>query len=223
MQFKQGKIHSVIGASGSGKSTLLKLILGLLDPDSGSIKVGFPGPRDQGLRAQRIGYVIQEGDLFPHLSTRENICLTAEVIHWPRTKIKARLDELVNLTNFSPDLLQQWPDSLSGGQKQRASLMRALFLDPPLFLMDEPLSALDPILRSELQVELKEIFQRLKKTVVFVTHDLREAALMSDTVTLLNNGSVEQFSTVSEFFCNPKTNYVKKFIESQRLHFEALS
>jgi osmoprotectant transport system ATP-binding protein len=220
LSLEKQKTHVLIGASGCGKSTLLKMIIGLIKPDSGSIRVNIPeNLLNARYTSQKIGYVIQDGGLFPHLTAKQNIGLMGKILGMPQDKIDARIDELGWLTSFSRTLLNSWPHELSGGQRQRASLMRALFLDPPILLMDEPLGALDPILRSEIQTELKEIFLKLKKTVVLVTHDLPEASFLGDTVTLLHAGRVEQSSSRDEFFKSPATDYSRKFIDSQRVVF----
>ncbi len=219
--FDPQKTHVVIGASGCGKSTLLKMMIGLIPPDEGSIKIEIPENLESApYQAQKIGYVVQNGGLFPHLTAKENISIMGSALGMPQEKIDARVDELGWLTSFTKKLLHSYPGDLSGGQLQRASLMRALFLDPPILLMDEPLGALDPILRSEIQGELKEIFLKLKKTVVLVTHDLPEASFLGDTITLLHNGEVEQSSARKEFFSRPKSDYAKKFIDSHRVIVE---
>lgn len=219
--FDPQKTHVLIGASGCGKSTLLKMMLGLLPLDNGVIDIDIPeNLRNAPYQAQKIGYVIQSGGLFPHLTAKENISIMGTALGMPQEQIDARVDELGWLTSFTKKLLNSFPGELSGGQAQRASLMRALFLDPPILLMDEPLGALDPILRGEIQGELKEIFLKLKKTVILVTHDLPEAAFLGDTITLLHQGSVEQTSGRKEFFASPKTAYTRKFIDSQRVVLE---
>ena len=213
--------HLLIGASGCGKSTLLKMIIGLMKPDQGQIKVDIPiSLLNATYTAQKIGYVIQDGGLFPHLTAKENICVMGRALKMSQDSIDQRVDELGWLTSFSKKLLNSWPNELSGGQKQRASLMRALFLDPPILLMDEPLGALDPILRNDIQKELKDIFLKLKKTVVFVTHDLPEAAYLADTITLMHKGRIEQSLPRIEFFKSSGSEYAKKFIDAQRVLLE---
>ena len=179
LSVERGKTTVLIGPSGCGKSTLLRLIIGLLQPDSGQIQ--FDGTQ---LRADKIdivrrhvGYVIQEGGLFPHLTARGNILLMARHLGRPENEMLARLSELCALTRFPENLLGRYPLELSGGQRQRVSLMRALMLSPELLLLDEPLGALDPLVRAALQKDLKEIFARLRQTALLVTHDLAEAAI----------------------------------------------
>src|SRR5213593_2336337 len=177
---------AVIGPSGCGKSTLLRLIIGLLEPDRGQMVIGgvTMEPRTRRSLRLRIGYVIQEGGLFPHLTSRENVAVVARDLSWPETRIAARIEELSELTQIPSGLLDRYPAQISGGQRQRVALMRALMLDPELLLMDEPLAALDPMIRSDLQRELRQVFERLRKTVLFVAHDMGEAAYVSDQIVL---------------------------------------
>src|SRR5262245_59185 len=179
-----GRTTILLGPSGCGKSTLLRLLVGLIVPDAG--KVLFDGTpvtpaTALGLRP-RMGYVIQDGGLFPHLSARGNITLMARYLGWERSRLDARVAELAELTRFPADGLDRYPAQLSGGQRQRVGLMRALMLDPRALLLDEPLGALDPMVRSELQDDLRQIFRALGKTVVMVTHDLGEADFFADRI-----------------------------------------
>src|SRR5947209_3442722 len=187
---ERGKTTVLIGPSGCGKSTLLRLIIRLIEPDSGSIE--FDGeritPDNIDALRRRIGYVIQEGGLFPHLTASANILLMARHVRKSREEMQSKLLELCDLTRFSDNLLPRFPVELSGGQRQRVSLMRALMLSPELLLLDEPLGALDPLVRASLQKDLKEIFTRLGHTVLFVTHDLAEAAYFGDEIVLMNEG-----------------------------------
>lgn len=189
-----GSTTVLIGSSGSGKSTLLRIILGLIEPDSGAVRVdGVELDRDNVLELRRrMGYVIQDGELFPHLDARGNAGLLAGYLGWEADRIEPRLAELCALTHLPADAVDRYPAQLSGGQRQRVSLMRALMLDPELLLLDEPLAALDPMIRSELQADLRDIFQQLKKTVVVVTHDIGEAAFFGDRVILLSEGAGRQ-------------------------------
>src|SRR5579862_1477173 len=174
--FTPGETTVLIGPSGCGKSTLLRIIDGLITPDSGRVlfdKDIFT-PQNAEEWRRRIGYVIQEGGLFPHLTAEQNVTLLARYLGKPERDITPRMAELAKLVQLPSELLGRYPTDLSGGQRQRVGLMRALMLDPELLLLDEPLGALDPITRSELQRELKEIFARLKKTVIMVTHDMGE-------------------------------------------------
>jgi osmoprotectant transport system ATP-binding protein len=208
----------LIGPSGCGKSTLLRIIVRLIEPDSGSIEFGgTPVTRDNvsGLRG-RIGYVIQEGGLFPHLTARANVLLMARHIRKSQEETYTRLLELSELTRFSEKLLPRYPVELSGGQRQRVSLMRALMLSPELLLLDEPLGALDPLVRASLQKDLKEIFTRLGQTVVFVTHDLAEAIYFADHIVLMNEGRIVQKGTITDLRERPADPFVSEFINAQR-------
>src|SRR5215468_9100099 len=179
-----GQTTVLIGPSGCGKSTLLRLMVGLLKPDAGTIY--FDGTPITAANIQairwRTGYVVQDGGLFPHLTARQNICLMARYLGWEQERTQSRLNELAKLTEFPSDGLDRYPSQLSGGQRQRVSLMRSLMLDPEVLLLDEPLGALDPMIRSELQADLRRIFQTVQKTVVLVTHDLAEAGYFGDHI-----------------------------------------
>jgi osmoprotectant transport system ATP-binding protein len=215
---ERGKNTVLIGPSGCGKSTLLRLIIRLIEPDSGSITLDdTPVTADNinGLR-RRIGYVIQEGGLFPHLSTRANVLLMARHIGKAEDETHDRLMELCELTRFSKSLLPRYPLELSGGQRQRVSLMRALMLSPELLLLDEPLGALDPLVRASLQKDLKEIFTRLGQTVLFVTHDLGEAIYFADQIVLMNDGRIVQKGTITDLRERPANPFVSEFINAQR-------
>jgi osmoprotectant transport system ATP-binding protein len=211
----------LIGPSGCGKSTLLRLIIGLLRPDQG--QVYFQGrelvPEIVLSLRQKMGYVIQEGGLFPHLTAGTNVTLMARHLKWDRVRIEQRLEELTAVTRFPRDGLQRFPVQLSGGQRQRVSLMRALMLDPDVLLLDEPLGALDPMIRTELQTDLKGIFQELGKTVVLVTHDLGEAAFFGDVIVLVREGQIVQTGTLAELLQTPAEPFVTEFINAQRHYF----
>ena len=214
----------LIGPSGSGKSTLLRLMIGLTRPDAGTVTVDgrrLTTSTAQALR-QRMGYVIQEGGLFPHLTGRANAAVMAHHLGWPQDRIDARIEELVRLVQLDPDRLSQYPNELSGGQRQRVSLMRALMLDPDVLLLDEPLGALDPMIRADLQDDLRDIFRRLGKTVVFVTHDIGEAAFFGDRVVLLREGQIEQTGPMASLLDAPASPFVTDFIQAQRAPLEHL-
>jgi osmoprotectant transport system ATP-binding protein len=218
LDFLRGKTTALIGPSGCGKSTLLRLIIRLLDPDGGSIRFdGMPvtAANIADLR-RRIGYVIQDGGLFPHLTARKNILLMAAHLKWPEEKMLSRLAELCALTRFPEVALDRFPLELSGGQRQRISLMRALMLSPELLLLDEPLGALDPLVRAALQKDLKEIFARLNQTAILVTHDLAEAAYLGDEIVLMNEGRVVQRGTLEDLRGYPASSFVSEFITAQR-------
>jgi osmoprotectant transport system ATP-binding protein len=218
LSIESGKTTVLIGPSGCGKSTLLRLIIGLVEPDSGSIEFNaqtITAATIHNLR-QRIGYVIQEGGLFPHLTARANVLLMARHLGKSHWEMQSRLAELCELTRFSDSLLPRYPVELSGGQRQRVSLMRALMLSPELLLLDEPLGALDPLVRASLQKDLKEIFARLRQTVLFVTHDLGEAIYFGDEIVLMNEGRVVQKGSVTDLRERPADPFVTEFIHAQR-------
>jgi len=224
LSLEAGRSTVFIGPSGCGKSTLLRLMLGLTEPDSGSVHFG-DGVLDRGnalaLR-RRMGYVLQDGGLFPHLSARANIVLMARYLGWNEGRIAPRVAELAELTQFPRDGLDRYPVQLSGGQRQRVSLMRALMLDPDLLLLDEPLGALDPMIRSDLQADLRRIFRALGKTVALVTHDLGEAGFLGDVIVLLREGRIVQRGTLEELVRNPADPFVTRFINAQRSPLESL-
>jgi osmoprotectant transport system ATP-binding protein len=213
-----GQTTVLIGPSGCGKSTLLRLLVGLIRPDSGRIE--FDGrPLDaRSLPAvrRRLGYVIQEGGLFPHLTARENITLMARHLRWPASRIATRVYELAALTRFPDEGFDRYPGELSGGQNQRVSLMRALMLDPQVLLLDEPLGALDPMIRFDLQEDLQRIFESLGKTVVLVTHDLAEAGFLGHNLVLLRKGHVVQHGDLRELMEAEADEFVGRFVQAQR-------
>ena len=218
LSIERGKTTVLIGPSGCGKSTLLRLIIGLIEADSGQVQ--FDGEQ---LRAdkvnivrRRIGYVIQEGGLFPHLTARGNVLLMARHLGREENEMSSRLAELRALTRFPENLLDRYPLELSGGQRQRVSLMRALMLSPELLLLDEPLGALDPLVRAALQKDLKEIFLRLEQTALLVTHDLAEAAYLGDIIVLMNDGRIVQRGSIADLRERPASNFVSDFINAQR-------
>ena len=212
------KTYVLIGPSGCGKSTLLKLTIGLVSSDTGSVRIAGEKLVDENVLRlrQRIGYVIQDGGLFPHMTARDNVSLVARYLGWERNRIDERLDELAELTQFPRDGLDRYPVQLSGGQQQRIGLMRALMLDPDVLLMDEPLGALDPMIRSDLQPDLRGIFRALNKTVIMVTHDLHEAAYFADEIILLRSGRIIQRGTITDLVDSPQDPFVTKFVNAQR-------
>jgi len=218
LSVERGQTTVLIGPSGCGKSTLLRLIIGLLQPDSGEIQFDEAelGPNKIDIVRRRVGYVIQEGGLFPHLTARGNILLMARHLGRDEDKMRARLGELCALTRFPENLLDRYPLELSGGQRQRVSLMRALMLSPELLLLDEPLGALDPLVRAALQKDLKEIFARLKQTALLVTHDLAEAAYLGDEIVLMNEGRIVQQGSLTDLQQKPASSFVSDFINAQR-------
>ncbi len=222
-----GETIAVIGPSGCGKSTLLRLAIGLAWPDRGGVHIGgtrLTAGNVPGLR-RKIGYVIQGGGLFPHLTARGNVALQARYLGWSDERIENRLAELAELTHLPADLFSRYPAELSGGQRQRISLIRALMPDPDLLLLDEPLGALDPIVRRDLQYELREIVtpeghkrgvSLSSKTVLLVTHDLAEAAFFSRRLVLLAGGRIVQEGSLAELREQPSEPYVRRFVDAQR-------
>lgn len=208
----------LIGPSGCGKSTLLRMIVGLVRPDSGRVAIDGETLSEERLERVRhgIGYVIQDGGLFPHLTVRQNVALLARYLRRQEEWIGLRVAELADRVRIPQALLERFPRELSGGQRQRVSVMRALMLDPPILLMDEPLGALDPVTRYELQEELKRLFGMLGKTVVLVTHDMNEAAHFGDLIVLLREGRVVQAGPLEELLRRPAADYVREFIRAQR-------
>jgi osmoprotectant transport system ATP-binding protein len=163
-----------------------------------------------------MGYVIQEGGLFPHLTARQNVSLVAADLGWDAARIEGRIRDLLGLAGIDPSLLDRYPSQLSGGQRQRVGLMRALMLDPAVLLLDEPLAALDPITRSRLQEDLRRLFARLRKTVLFVTHDMAEAAYLGDEIALMRGGSIVQRGRLADLLRAPADPFVTEFIRAQR-------
>ena len=219
----KGATHALIGSSGSGKTTLLRITLGLIPFDRGYVKIN-----DQALLsftpiewADRIGYVPQDGGLFPHVSGFENVSLIAKLRGWNKRKIQSRVEELRKLVGLDAQVLAQFPFELSGGQQQRVAIMRAAMMDPAVMLLDEPMAALDPLIRRSLQQELKSIFQRLGKTVLLVTHDLGEAVFLAEQITLLHEGRVIQTGMYRDLLQNPADHFVTAFINAQRTLPEA--
>ncbi|MET0656613.1 MAG: ATP-binding cassette domain-containing protein [Steroidobacteraceae bacterium] len=218
LKIERASTTAIVGPSGSGKSTLLKLAIGLLWPSRGHVRInGEVLSTDNALALrQRIGYVIQTGGLFPHVSARDNVGLMARHLKRSASEIDARINELAELVQLDRTMLERQPQALSGGQRQRVSLMRALMLDPPLLLLDEPLGALDPMVRYELQNDLRRLFAQLGKTVVLVTHDLAEASFFADRVVLLRDGHIVQQGRYEDLAQAPADPFVTEFLRAQR-------
>lgn len=213
-----GQTTVLIGPSGCGKSTLLRLIVGLITPSSGTVTLDGERitPENAVLLRRRMGYVIQDGGLFPHLTARQNVLLMAKHLNAPEANSETRIRELCDLTQFPASGLDRYPVELSGGQRQRVSLMRALMLNPGVLLLDEPLGALDPLVRASLQTDLKRIFADLKQTVVLVTHDMAEAGYLGDTIVLLSQGRIVQQGTLDDLRNRPAAPFVSEFMQAQR-------
>jgi osmoprotectant transport system ATP-binding protein len=218
LEIENGKTTVLIGPSGCGKSTLLRLIIGLIEPDAGSVHFAGTEIDKETILSfrRRVGYVIQEGGLFPHLTARSNVLLMPRHLRKPETEMNQRLDALSKLTRFPAVALDRYPLELSGGQRQRVSLMRALVLSPELLLLDEPLGALDPLVRAALQKDLKEIFSELDQTAVLVTHDLAEAAYLGNTIVLMHEGRIVQQGSIDDLRARPANDFVREFINAQR-------
>jgi osmoprotectant transport system ATP-binding protein len=219
LDIEPGKTTVLIGPSGCGKSTLLRLMVGLIQPDTGTVSFdGVPLRPDNLLTLRhRMGYVIQDGGLFPHLTARANVTIMSRYLKRSDQEIQERIAKLAELTHFPADALDRYPAQISGGQRQRVGIMRALMLDPAVLLLDEPMGALDPLIRFDLQEDLKQIFQTLKKTVVLVTHDMGEAGFFGDRVILLGGGRIVQQGTLHELIRCPGDDFVRRFINAQRL------
>jgi osmoprotectant transport system ATP-binding protein len=214
----QGATRALIGSSGSGKTTLLRITLRLIEPDQGSVKINDQPVSAFGPEAwaDQIGYVPQDGGLFPHLTGEQNVALVPRLRRWAPQRLAGRMAELLQLVALDASMLQRFPHELSGGQKQRVAIMRAAMLDPAVMLLDEPMAALDPLIRSALQTDLKAIFQRLGKTVLIVTHDLGEAVFLAESVTLLHAGKVLQTGSYRDLVLTPADPFVTSFINAQR-------
>jgi osmoprotectant transport system ATP-binding protein len=218
LEIPRGQITALIGPSGCGKSTILRLIVGLLTPDTGEIQFdGDPiAPGTIMKIRRRLGYVIQDGGLFPHLTARRNLALQSNLFGKNRDEIEKRIAELCALTKFPNNGLGRYPLELSGGQRQRVSLMRALMLSPELLLLDEPFAALDPLVRVNLQRDLKEICAQLQQTVLVVTHDLPEAAFLTNDIVLVNEGRIVQRGSIADLRAKPANEFAREFISAQR-------
>ncbi|MDB4943502.1 MAG: transporter ATP-binding protein [Labilithrix sp.] len=219
LEVAAGERLALIGPSGSGKSTLLKMALGLALPDAGTVTVDGVRvtPATAPMVRRRVGYVIQDGGLFPHLTARDNVTLVARLSGaLTRDRLAARVKELAAIAKLEDTLLDRFPRQLSGGERQRVGLMRALVLDPPLLLLDEPLGALDPIVRAGLQEDLRTVFRELGKSVLVVTHDMAEAAYLADTIAVMRNGVVLQRGTMAALVDAPEDPFVAEFVGAQR-------
>jgi osmoprotectant transport system ATP-binding protein len=201
LQIQNGETLVLLGRSGSGKTTSLKLVNCLLSPSSGDVRVnGVSNAEGNVIRLRRsIGYVIQDVGLFPHFTVEKNIGLVPKIEGWPEVRIRARVLELLQTVGLAVDIASRYPHQLSGGQRQRVGVARALAADPEILLMDEPFGALDPLTRDELQREFLLLQQRLHKTVVFVTHDLREALRLGTRIALMEAGRLVTLLTPTEF------------------------
>lgn len=227
LEIQGGELLILIGKSGSGKTTALRMINRLIEPDSGSISVNGIDVRefDPILLRRNIGYVIQNIGLLPHLRVSENVGLILKLESWKEEKIRERVRYLLNLVSLPPQIfMERYPHELSGGQQQRVGLARAMAMNPPLFLMDEPFGALDPLLRSQLQDEFCKIKKELGRTIVFVTHDINEAFRLGDRIAVMNNAELVQVGTPEELIFSPANDLVAEIVDSKRKyrHIDAL-
>jgi len=215
----EGSVCVLIGPSGCGKTTTMRMINRLVEPDAGSISVGGRNVMDVDpvdLR-RSIGYVIQQVGLFPHWTIADNIATVPKLLGWDEGRIATRVDELLELVGLAPATFHsRFPRELSGGQKQRVGVARALAADPPVMLMDEPFGALDPISRARLQDEFLRILRGLRKTIVFVTHDIDEALKLGDRIAILRDGALVQYDTPEDILARPADAFVESFVGSDR-------
>ncbi|TAA71887.1 ABC transporter ATP-binding protein [Planococcus salinarum] len=219
--FPTHKLTVVIGPSGCGKTTLMRMVNKLEKPTSGDIFIDEKPITDlEEVQLRRsIGYVIQRIGLFPHMTIAENVSLVPRLLEWPKEKTDRRVEELLELVGLEPEIYKErYPLELSGGQQQRVGVVRALAGDPNIILMDEPFSALDPISREQLQDDLRNLQQEIRKTIVFVTHDMDEALKIADTIVVMRDGEVEQVGTPQELISNPANDFVKSFIGLDRIN-----
>ena len=218
LRFEAGTVTALIGTSGSGKSTLLRMLIGLDWPDAGQVMVeDKPLLADERLLLRRrVGYVTQDGGLFPHLTARDNLALLPRHLGWRPAAIDARAGELAGRMQLPVELLGRYPAQLSGGQRQRVAVMRALMTDPDALLLDEPLGALDPVVRFDLQEQLRQVFTAFSNTVILVTHDIAEAAFLAGRLVLMRNGEVVQDGPPEDFFTRPANEFVRRFVSARR-------
>ncbi|WP_409271608.1 osmoprotectant update ABC transporter ATP-binding subunit OpuFA [Neobacillus sp. SCS-31] len=219
LEIKKGEIFVLIGPSGSGKTTTLKMINRLISLTKGTVWINGKKISDYDINELRwnIGYVLQQIALFPHMSIAENIAVVPELLHWDKQRIANRVDELLTLVGLNPvSYRNRKPSELSGGQQQRIGVIRALAGDPEILLMDEPFSALDPFSREKLQDDLLNIQREIKKTIVFVTHDMREALKLGDRICVMKEGEIVQIGTPNELLTNPVNDFVREFVGSGR-------
>ncbi|WP_053367892.1 osmoprotectant update ABC transporter ATP-binding subunit OpuFA [Bacillus sp. FJAT-27245] len=218
-EIKKGEFFVLIGPSGSGKTTTLKMINRLISLTRGTVWINDKKISDYDINELRwnIGYVLQQIALFPHMSIAENIAVVPELLHWDKQRIANRVDELLTLVGLDPaSYRNRKPSELSGGQQQRIGVVRALAGDPEILLMDEPFSALDPFSREKLQDDLLTIQREIKKTIVFVTHDMREALKLGDRICVMKEGEIVQIGTPNELLTNPVNDFVREFVGSGR-------
>ena len=222
----EGETLVLLGTSGSGKTTTMKMVNRLIEPTAGSIAIGGRDIMQRNpIELRRdIGYAIQHIGLFPHMTVAENIAVVPKLLKWDEDKISARIDDLLTLVGLEPgEHRERYPAQLSGGQKQRIGVARALAADPPVILMDEPFGALDPITREQLQNEFLDLETEIKKTIIFVTHDVFEAVKMGDRIALMDSGKLQQLATPRELVENPANEFVEQFLGQHRFQLSLLT
>lgn len=219
LDIPRGEIVTLVGPSGCGKTTTLKMINRIIEPTAGQIWIDGTEATETAphLLRRSIGYVIQQVGLFPHRTIAQNIATVPQLLDWERDRVKARISELIEIVGLDAELLDRFPSELSGGQQQRVGVARALAADPPILLMDEPFGAVDPIVRERLQEELLSVQERLKKTIVFVTHDIDEAIKLGNRVAILKTGGLlAQYGPPGEILADPADEFVASFLGRDR-------
>ncbi|GHD10656.1 ABC transporter ATP-binding protein [Tianweitania populi] len=218
LEIPEGVTVALVGPSGCGKTTTMRMINRLIEPTEGRITVNGDDVRavDPVIFRRHIGYVIQQVGLFSHMTIAQNIGAVPKLLGWSADKIRARNEELIALVGLDQAMLTRYPRQLSGGQRQRVGVARALAADPPVLLMDEPFGAIDPIARTRLQNEFRQILQRVKKTVVMVTHDIDEAVRMGDRIAIMRSGKIVQYDTPDEILSRPVDAFVEDFVGADR-------
>jgi osmoprotectant transport system ATP-binding protein len=217
---QEGELFVLIGPSGCGKTTTMKMINRLIEPSSGTIEINGEdiSKKDPVQLRRDIGYVIQQIALFPHMTIGQNVALVPKLKKMPPSVINKKVDELMHMVGLDPQIYKnRYPSELSGGQQQRIGVIRAMAADPSIILMDEPFSALDPISREQLQDEFVRLQKSIKKTIVFVTHDMDEALKIADRICLMRDGKIVQIDTPAKLLQNPADDFVIEFIGSKRL------
>ncbi len=219
LEVAEGEVLVLVGPSGCGKTTSMRMVNRMVEPTSGTITVDGRDvmATDPAELRRGIGYVIQQIGLFPHRAVADNIATVPRLLGWPSGEVEARVTELVELVGLRPELAQRYPHQLSGGQRQRVGVARALAADPPVLLMDEPFGAVDPIVRGRLQEEFLRLQATVRKTIVFVTHDIDEAIVMGDRIAILaEGGTLQQLDTPAAILANPANDFVEEFLGGER-------
>jgi osmoprotectant transport system ATP-binding protein len=225
MKVEEGEICILLGPSGCGKTTLLRMVNRMIEPTRGTIRVNGQNIQqmDPYKLRRSIGYVIQQTGLFPNMTVEQNVTVVPRLLGWDRVKIRNRYNELMDMMGLNPDEYRdRYPWELSGGQQQRIGVARALAADPPVMLMDEPFAALDPVIREHLQNELLRIQRTVRKTILFVSHDIDEAIRLGDTIAIFQSGKLMQHATPDELLSRPANDFVSRFVGSDR-HLKRLS